>query len=229
MISPLQKSNIKGVVCYQGEAKTKNPQLYAQTFPAIIQNLRNKWHDKTLPFLFVQLAGFMEESNEPVESSWAETRQAQLETIHVPNTGMVVTTDIGEWNDIHPINKKDVGYRLAYNAFGLAYNDVDRTMTSPVSVDYQFTKKEVIVRFDFSGGTLDAKNDEIIVGFEVSADGLHFVKASAIINEDRVVVWNDPLAVRYAWPDHPIRANLLTTKGLPVSPFQIFKNQFKTR
>jgi sialate O-acetylesterase len=112
MISPLVNYGIKGVIWYQGEANTSRAKQYEELFPALIGNWRDKWNMGDFPFLFVQLPNFMEEKKEPSESHWAELRHAQLLTAkNVINTGMAVAIDVGEWNDIHPLNKRTVGKR----------------------------------------------------------------------------------------------------------------------
>jgi len=222
MIAPLVQYRIKGVIWYQGESNTKNPQSYTETFPALIKNWRNKWQVGDFPFLFVQLANYMEETELPTESDWASLRQAQLNTLSVPNTGMAVTIDIGEWNDIHPLNKQDVGNRLAQQAYRLAY-DEDRSESSPVPVKHRFSKNKVTVQF--SHKELVSKNGEALRLFELSDDGKNFQVALAEIKGDKVIVWEEniknPAVVRYAWSDNPVTANLYSIDGLPASPFEI--------
>lgn len=224
MIAPLTSYKIKGVIWYQGESNTKNPSLYARTFPALIGNWRDKWQMGDLPFLYVQLANFMEETKGPVESEWAALRQAQLETLSIPNTGMAVTIDLGEWNDIHPLNKEDVGKRLAQLAYNKAYGE-ELSELSPLPVTCKFSKNKVAVRFSKKG--LKSKDGEPLRLFELSGDGNTFHRALARIKGDQVIIWNEhitePVAVRYAWSNNPARANLYSLEGLPASPFEIRK------
>jgi sialate O-acetylesterase len=222
MISPLVSYKIKGVIWYQGESNAKNPQMYSRTFPALIRDWRNKWQMGDFPFLYVQLANYMDETKGPAESDWATLRQAQLETLTLPNTGMAVTIDLGEWNDIHPLNKEDVGKRLAQQAFKLAYGE-ERSESSPIPIKHKFSKSRVTVYF--SQEDLVSKNGEALRLFEISHDGKTFHIASAQIKGDRVVIWNknitNPTAVRYAWSNNPSKANLYSKEGLPASPFEI--------
>jgi sialate O-acetylesterase len=224
MIAPLVPYKMKGVIWYQGESNADNPQSYRRTFPALIRNWRDKWQMGAFPFLYVQLTSFMEETAEPAESNWASLRQAQLETLTLPNTGMAVTIDIGEWNDIHPLNKKDVGIRLAQQAYKLAYNEII-SVSSPIPVNYRFTKNMVTIHF--SCKDLVSINEEPLRLFEISDDGKQFHIAKARIEEDKVIVWNEnitnPTAVRYAWSNNPVKANLYSREGLPASPFEIRK------
>jgi sialate O-acetylesterase len=224
MIAPLLPYRIQGVIWYQGESNADRPQSYRRTFPALIGDWREHWQTGDFPFLYVQLANFMEETTEPAESNWAALRQAQLETLSVPNTGMAVIIDLGEWNDIHPLNKKEVGERLAQLAFALAYGE-SGARTSPVPVRQRFTRKNACIWF--SHQDLVIQNGQVLNGFEISGDGKHFFKARAEIRGAKVLVWNDqisqPVAVRYAWSDNPHQANLYSGEGLPASPFELRK------
>lgn len=226
MIAPLLNYKIKGVIWYQGESNASNAATYFSTFPALIHNWRNNWGIGDFPFLYVQLANYMDEVEEPTESGWALLRQAQLETLKVPNTGMAVITDLGEWNDIHPLNKLDVGKRLAQEAFKLGYAET-KVSLSPIPKSYKFSKKKVEIAFDYAATGLLSKNGKPLTYFEVSNDGTHFFKASAVIKGKQVIVWNtaieNPTIVRYAWANNPAKANLFSKEDLPVSPFQIKK------
>tara|TARA_R110002049_G_scaffold43555_2_gene128267 strand:+ start:6647 stop:8584 length:1938 start_codon:yes stop_codon:yes gene_type:complete len=228
MISPILKYTIKGAIWYQGESNTGNPDPYFKTFPALIKNWRNKWQLGDFPFIYVQLTNFMEETTEPTESNWAKLRQAQLETLSVPNTGMAVTIDLGEWNDIHPLNKAAVGSRLAQEAFKLGYGE-RITKVSPTPKEYKFSKKKVTITFQDAEIGLKSNNGEALQYFEISNDGKIFQKASATIKHNKVVVWkdklNNPVAIRYAWANNPLKANLFSNAGLPVSPFEIKKQE----
>ncbi|RZM01356.1 MAG: sialate O-acetylesterase, partial [Pedobacter sp.] len=122
MVAPLVNYAIRGVCWYQGESNSGNPTEYARLLPALISDWRAKWRIPSMPFLFVQLPNFMDYNYTPAESNWAAMREAALNTLTVPNTAMAVTIDLGEWNDIHPDNKKDVGIRLALGALKQAYS-----------------------------------------------------------------------------------------------------------
>ncbi|AYN66326.1 sialate O-acetylesterase [Euzebyella marina] len=227
MIAPLLNYKIKGAIWYQGESNTNDPNSYFKTFPALIKNWRAKWDMGDFPFLFVQLANFMEETHEPVESDWAQLRQAQLQTLDLPNTGMAVITDIGEWNDIHPLNKRDVGKRLAQLSFGLAYKD-ENALTSPVPKNADFLTNRVEIEFNYLKEGLMSKNEKPLQTFEVSGDGKTFQMAQARLEGDKVIVHQkgikNPVAVRYAWSNNPAKANLFSKEGLPVSPFELKKD-----
>lgn len=227
MIAPLLNLKIKGVLWYQGESNTKEPISYKKTFPALIQNWRSKWQQEKLPFLYVQLANFMEPFPEPIESNWAALRQAQLETLQLPNTGMAVTIDLGEWNDIHPLNKEDVGKRLALLARKMVYGEKELYAESPTPKNTTFTKDSVIISFKNTGSGLTIKHGNALKSFAISNDGVNYVWAKAILKNNEVIVSHEniknPTIVRYAWDHNPDNANLFTKEGLPASPFEVKK------
>jgi sialate O-acetylesterase len=224
MIAPLLNYKIKGVIWYQGESNTGRPFEYQKLFPALIANWRGKWNQGDFPFLYVQLANFMEVKDQPCESNWAETREAQLKTLAVPNTAMAVIIDIGEWNDIHPLNKEDVGRRLALAARKLAYGDEKVVYSGPIYQSMKIEGNKIILTFTNTGSGLAAKGDGELKYFAIAGADKKFVWAKAKIEGNNVVVWNDqvpnPVAVRYAWADNPEGANLYNKEGLPASPFR---------
>jgi len=228
MIAPLLNGRIKGVLWYQGESNTRNPESYDQTFPALITNWRARWGQGDFPFLFVQLANFMEAKPEPSESNWATLRQAQLNTLSVPHTGMAVAIDLGEWNDIHPLNKQEVGKRLALLARKKAYGESDLSASSPRPRVVMFNTDEVVIQFQDVGDGLVSRANEPLEYFEISTDGKLYIRAKAEIRgTNAVVVWQEgiknPVSVRYAWANNPATANLYSRSGLPASPFQLDK------
>ncbi len=225
MIAPLVNYQTKGVIWYQGESNTDEPDLYQGRFSAMIADWRKKW-GRELPFLYVQLANFMESHPSPSQSNWAELRQAQLNTLEVSRTGMAVAIDLGEWNDIHPLNKEDVGRRLAWQAMKVAYGEMRGAKESPIPLSADFQRRKVVITFKNMGAGLVARNGPL-AHFAISNDGVHFEWASADIKGDAITVWNKkikkPTIVRYAWADNPASANLYGKNGLPVSPFEIRK------
>jgi sialate O-acetylesterase len=224
MISPLLNERIKGVIWYQGESNAGRPAEYRTLFPAVINTWREKWKQGNFPFLFVQLANYMATKEQPGESSWAMTREAQLKTLSVPNTGMAVITDIGEWNDIHPLNKADVGKRLALWAQKQAYGDQKVVYSGPLYQSMKIQGNKVVLQFTSTGSGLMAKGNNELKYFAIAGADKKFVWAKATIEGNRVVVWSDqvpaPVAVRYAWADNPEGANLYNKEGLPASSFR---------
>jgi len=224
MIAPLLNYKIKGVIWYQGESDTYRPFKYRKLFPALINDWRRKWNQGEFPFLFVQLANFMEGKDQPSESNWALLREAQLKTLSVSNTGMAVAIDIGEWNDIHPLNKEDVGKRLALAAFKVAYGDEGVIYSGPIYKCMKIKGNKIIVTFTNTGGGLIVKGGGKLKYFAICGPDRKFIWANAKIEDNKVIVWNDnigsPVAVRYAWADNPEGANLYNKEGLPASPFR---------
>ncbi len=227
MIHPLLNYRIKGVIWYQGESNAGRPQEYRTLFPAMIQDWRNNWKQGDFPFLFVQLTNFMESKPIPGKSNWALLREAQNRTLSLPNTGMAVTIDIGEWNDIHPLNKKDVGVRLALEARRIAYGEEELVSKGPVFESMEITGNRMVLSFANIGDGLVAKGKKRPGGFAVAGESGVFQWASARIKGDKVLLKtkgiDKPVAVRYAWADNPDTANLFNKNGLPAAPFRTDK------
>ena len=224
MINPIISFSIKGVIWYQGESNAGRAYQYREIFPALIGDWRKQWGQDEMPFLFVQLANFKAPVTDPAESDWAELREAQAMALALPSTGMAVTIDIGEADDIHPLNKQDVGKRLALSALKVAY-DRDIVHSGPVynSMSIEGTR----IRLDFTsfGSGLTAKDRYgYLKGFAIAGEDGKFQWAQAFIEGDQVVVYSNrvknPVAVRYAWANNPDDANLYNMEGLPASPFR---------
>ena len=224
MIAPTINYSIKGVLWYQGETNAGKPGEYHELLTALIADWRNKWHTPDLPFIYAQLPNFMEVQYSPAESQWAELREAQLKALHLPNTGMAVTIDAGEWNDVHPLDKKDVGDRLALAAEQVAYGEKTIVSSGPVYQSAKIEGTKIVITFTNIGGGLIAKGGGELTQFAIAGADKKFVWANAVIEGDKVIVSNDdianPLYVRYAWADNPDGANLYNKEGLPASPFR---------
>lgn len=224
MIAPIQNQTIRGFLWYQGESNADQPKTYKKLLPALIGDWRNHWNEGELPFLFVQLPNFMDVNYLPSESNWAELRESQLQALSAPNTAMAVAIDLGEWNDIHPLNKKDVGERLALCAQNLAYGEKDVVYMGPVYQSAKIEGNKITVTFAHTGSGLISIDEEPLSRFEIAGADRKFVWASAKIVGNTVEVWSDnipnPEYVRYAWSDNPDGANLYNKEGLPASPFR---------
>jgi len=222
MVAPVINYSIKGFCWYQGESNAGKPQEYGALQTAQIHDWRNKWKQGELPFLYVQLPGFMDYNYLPSESGWAVLRQQQLNTLAVPNTAMAVAIDLGEWNDIHPDNKKDVGIRLALAARKLAYNE-NIVYSGPLFQSAQIDGSKMILSFQHTGSGLITNDGEELSEFAIAGTDKKFVWAKAKIEGDKIVVWSDevkePMYVRYAWADNPVNPNLYNKEQLPASPF----------
>lgn len=224
MIAPLVGYNLKGVIWYQGENNTNRAYAYRSLFPLMIKDWRKQW-GYNFPFIWVQLANFMSVDVRPKESEWAELREAQNMALSLPATGQVVITDLGEVGDIHPKNKKDVGLRLAANAFQVAYGR-DTIAAGPVYRSMKQISGKIILSFDNIGNGLKAKGDKYgyLNGFAIAGDDRKFVWAKAYIEDNKVVVFNEslkhPVAVRYGWGNNPNDMNLVNSAGYLASPFR---------
>jgi sialate O-acetylesterase len=221
MIAPLQHFAFTGVIWYQGESNTARPAEYFELMSLLVADWRKLWGE-SLPFLSVQLANFMEPALLQANSGWAEVRDVQRRLSQtIPNTGMAVAIDIGEWNDIHPLNKKEVGRRLALQARQRVYGE-KVVCDGPVYQSHVVEGNRIVLHF--REGTDHFRPVDELKGFAVAgADGV-FRLAQAKIEGKTIVVRSDgvpqPVRVRYAWANNPEGANLYNTDGLPASPFQ---------
>lgn len=237
MIAPLIPYAIKGAIWYQGESNAPNAPEYDILFPRMISDWRERWGAGDFPFLFVQLANYKVAPNRPDTNKWARLREAQLKTLALPNTGMASAVDIGNPNDIHPKDKRDVGTRLAQAAKRIAYQQ-DAVPCGPLYAGMKVEGKKIRISFKSTGagltigvppwmpdGTTPAIAEELTDFMVAGADtGWHPAKAR--IDGQSVLVWSDevsaPVAVRYGWSDSPV-INLYNKEGLPASPFRTDK------
>jgi sialate O-acetylesterase len=225
MINPLVPFGIKGVIWYQGEANAGNAQQYKQRFPNMITDWRTKWNQGNFPFLFVQLANYMNPVNEPSEATWAELREAQTQTLGLDNTGMATTIDIGDSANIHPTDKQTVGYRLSLSARKVAYGE-DIVYSGPAYHEMRIEGNRVYITFDQVGSGLKAKDKYgYLKGFTVAGQDHKFKWAMGIVTDKNTVMVicrtiENPVAVRYAWANNPDDVNLYNQEGLPAIPFR---------
>ena len=225
MVAPVTPYRIKGFLWYQGEANADKPYEYRLLLPKLIENWRVEWNQGELPFLFVQLPNYGLPVSEPSESNWAVLRESQLMTLKkVPKTGIAVAIDLGEWNDIHPLRKKDVGNRLALLAQKIAYGEKNLVSSGPLYTSMEVKGNVIWIDFTEIGSGLIAKGNLPLKEFAIAGANKKFVWANAEIVGNSVKVWSDkiekPVAVRYAWADNPENVNLYNKEGLPASPFR---------
>lgn len=220
MIAPMVPYSIRGVIWYQGEANAtvSRAPYYCRLMTTLITDWRKAFGQGDFPFLFVQLANY---ARPGTNDGWPLLREAQLQTLSLNNTGMAVTIDIGEAQDIHPKNKQDVGLRLALPALALAYGE-KVVYSGPIFRQAGREGESMRLWFDHTGAGLSARGG-VLKGFEVAgADGT-FSPAEARIEGATVVVSSPavraPLKARYAWADDP-QATLVNAEGLPASPFR---------
>ena len=227
MIAPLKGYAFRGVIWYQGEANVGRGAQYEHLFPTMIKSWRNEFNQGELPFYFVQLAPFRYSKQAP--QALPEIWQAQLDTLkNVDNTGMVVTTDIGNVEDIHPKNKQEVGKRLARWALADVYQGRLKTTpepkSGPIFKTFEIEGNKIRVQFDHVADGLKIRSpDTELTYFLICGEDEKFVPAMAEIDGETVIVSSPdvakPVAVRFAWED-TAEPNLINTAGLPASPFR---------
>lgn len=227
MLHPLVGLPMRGMLWYQGESNVPRAAEYATSFPVFISDLRRRWGLGDFPFLYVQLAAYLPLArNSLAVSNWAELRDAQRQALALPNTGMVVATDIGDANDIHPRNKRAVGERLAGLALGV------KDAGGPVLRNALPMGGRMELQFDGVAGGLRTIGDEL-KGFAIAdATGIYHAASARITGPDRVQVWHpeikQPASVRFGWVDNPQESNLFGGNGLPATPFRTDTRPFLT-
>ena len=215
MIYPLLPYALKGVVWYQGESNNDRPALYKTILTTLITNWRKDFHQGDIPFLIVQIA--------PNKDMCPELRESQfMVSQKVTNTALIVTTDCGDAENIHPSHKQPVGERLAIAARALAYKERVE-YDGPVYRSFTIKNDEVILNFRHIGKGLTAKRNEELKGFTIAGKDKKFVPAKAVIRGNQIVVSDKnikkPVAVRYGWSNVP-DVNLFNGDGFPASPFR---------
>ena len=229
VLHPTIGYGIKGVIWYQGESNASRAKEYRDLFPFMIEHWRKEWKQGDFPFYWVQLADFKPYQTEPGESDWAELREAQTLTMSkLPHTGQCVITDLGEANDIHPKNKRDVAERLARWAL---VNDYGQKLVyrSPELKDAKFDGGKALLTFDYAPQGLRTVDTDDVKGFAICGEDKKWVWAKASIiggskkGTNQIEVSAEgvakPVAVRYAWADNPV-CNVYSAEGLPVTPFR---------
>ncbi len=244
-LAPALPLKIKGVIWYQGESNVERADAqgvhrqpggqcadescaastseYRYLFADLIRDWRAQFKQGDFPFLFVQLANFLPAYEQPTESKWAQLREAQRQTLELKNTAMTVAIDVGEWNDIHPLDKQTVGERLALGANKLAYGKKSVLASGPSLKQLSAKGNKLVLVFADVGKGLDVHGGDL-KHIAVAGADKKFVWAKAEVKKDKLVVWADSVAepkwVRYAWADNPEGANLYNSAGLPASPFE---------
>jgi sialate O-acetylesterase len=223
MIHALVPFAIRGAIWYQGESNNPDGMLYFEKMKALIGGWRQVWNEGDFPFYYVQIA--------PLDALYENDRlprlwEAQLAALTIPNTGMVVTTDIGDLKDIHPKNKQDVGKRLALWALAKTYGRDSLVCSGPLYKSMAVEGDKIRVRFDYVGGGLASRDGKPLDWFEIAGADKKFVPAEATIDGDSVVVRSEkvaePVAVRFGW-NRAAEPNLMNKEGLPASPFRTDK------
>jgi sialate O-acetylesterase len=216
MISPLVPFRIAGVLWYQGEANTINAYAYKELLSALIQSWKTGWGYE-FPFYYAQIAPYT--YGRPYEG--VEVREAQRKVLSVPNTGMVVLSDIGDTTNIHPKNKQDAALRFANLALNRHYSKVKMEDSGPLYKDMIIDKNKAVISFDHADG-LHVKDDKLNC-FEIAGEDKVYYPATAKIKDNQVIVQSDkvkiPVAVRFAW-SNTATPNLFNAANLPASCFK---------
>lgn len=234
MTAPCHDYTIAGILWYQGESNTHVPGVYLDLQERLIQGYRNKWRDEELPFYYVQLPNYAidiyDSDADETGYGWPAVRELQRQALRMPNTGMVVSMDLGEDNDLHPLNKKDIGFRLALLAATHGYG-IDGEYTGPV-VERLESQAEIgkgckvrIYCSHTKGGmyAYSAEKGKKVTDFEIAGEDGVFYQAQACIEKDGIVVTckevEKPAKIRYCFKNTPGGALIYNRAGLPMSPF----------
>lgn len=231
MLAAFTPYAVRGAVWYQGESNANQPDAYAEFLPLLIADWQREFKREQFPFGIVQLAAFKPFTpNEPAQGGWAFLREAQSHAARtVPNTGLVVTTDIGDAKDIHPRNKQDVAKRLALWALATVYGKNVGSWSGPTfesmkKLTLKDGTKALEIKFNHAEGGLKTRDGKAPGGFAIAGSDGVFHWATARIFKGNVIVFSpnvaDPIAVRYAWQDNPVNANLVNAAGLPADGFR---------
>jgi sialate O-acetylesterase len=220
MVHAIVPYGIRGALWYQGESNRGQGMHYHDLMKGLIGGWRSVWGQGDFPFLFVQLAPFRYDAN---ITALPEIWEAQAATLSVPNTGMAVTTDIGNVTDIHPANKQDVGRRLARWALAKTYGKSDLAYSGPVFESMAIAGDQAELSFAHSTGGLVSRNGKPLTWFSIAGEDKRFYPAEAAIRGDKVVVRSlavpAPVHVRFGWHQEA-EPNLANAAGLPASPFR---------
>jgi len=227
MLSPIRQYSFKGAIWYQGENNVLFASQYREVLPELIKDWRKNFANGDFPFYLVQLPNLnsINSNSQTGGSDWADLRESQVSALKLPNTGMVVTIDLGDSTNVHPKDKSEVARRLALmaekNTYGLSLGEVE----SPMILESKIEGNKVELRFSNIGSGLIARNKYgYLKGFELAGADQKFHYAKAVIEGERVIVCSVevpiPVAVRYAWSSNPSDANLYNTQGFPLVPFR---------
>lgn len=226
MLAPCHNYTVKGFVWYQGESNDKAPQMYEKRLKQLISFWRDRWGLGNLPFLVAQLPNFAIDL--PDDESWPQLREAQRRAGMLPDVAATVNIDLGEWNDLHPLNKKGVAYRLSLAARALAYGE-RIAWQGPEVLACRRRKDKIVLTFSNAEEGLLTQDSERPGEFEVAGADGRYVPVEAL-TEGRTVILKsgqiqNPCSVRYAWRNNPDRGLLYNREGLPASPFQVQVSQ----
>lgn len=231
MTAPCHKYTIAGIIWYQGESNTHVPDIYLDLQERMIKGYRAAWQEEKLPFYYVQLPNFAidlyDSDADETGCGWPSVRELQRQALKIPDTGMVVSMDLGEDNDLHPLNKKDLGFRLALLAAAGVYGqDVEYTGPVPETIDWKEEENLIVITCSHVGEGMYAQSqrkEKRITDFEVAGEDGRFYPALAQIHKDRILVSCKevvkPEQIRFCFKNTADGALIYNGAGLPMSPF----------
>jgi sialate O-acetylesterase len=228
MVYPIVPFGIRGALWYQGESNRGQGVGYEQRMNALINGWRSVWNQGDFPFLYVQIAPYkyvkppMTDPDNLLPQLW----EGQTKVLGMKNTGMIVTTDITNLDDIHPRNKQDVGKRLALWALAKTYGKTNVVYSGPLYKSMKVEGNKIRIEFDHVGGGLKSRDGKPLSWFTIAGKDGDFVEANAVIDGKSVVVSSDkiaePAAVRFGW-NELAEPNLMNVEGLPAGPFRTLR------
>ena len=226
MIAPVAPYALRGGLWYQGYSSRFRAEAYKTLFPLLIRSWRERWGQGDFPFYFVQHANFATRDKDADRHLLAAIREAQTEGLKEPNTGMVVTIDVGDSRYLHYSDKRPVARRLSDMALARTYGREDIVCQSPMFREANADGGRILVGFDHAAAGLKTRDGKPIGSFQIAGQDGQFVPAQAkLVAADTVAVWSErvsaPVSVRYAWADDPVDANLCNSAGLPAAPFRM--------
>lgn len=224
MIAPLRDFPFKGILWYQGESNLANPDIYADLLEAMVSAWRKQF-GRELPVVVMQLPGYMSAHEQPVETSWTKIRQQQyVAAQRIKRASLAPTFDTGEYNDIHPQDKKTAGVRAAQQMRRLVYGDKGRDCDVPKPLSARVKNGKAVISFEGIGSGLVAKGDGLR-NFAILVNGKYQWVEACIAPDGRSVEVSLPegvtgTTVRYGWDDYP-QPSLFNKEGVPAPQFQI--------
>jgi sialate O-acetylesterase len=222
MVAPVVKFKIKGFIWSQGEADAAHPGLYAESFSKMIRNWRNAWDMGDLPFLFVQSTSYMPQPDQETYTR-VKLREAQAEALKLPNTGMVVSVDLGDPYDVHAKNKKEIGRRLALQALRKVYNR-QVIADGPVYKSYVAEKECIRILFETLGAGIQWKEVPGKMAFRVIGHDEEFCVFDVKVVHDEIIICvkskTQVAEIHYAGNDYPV-CSVYNSEGLPAASFYI--------
>ncbi len=222
MLQRIIPYTLRGFLYYQGEEDAKRPSIYQKLLSRMIRQWREDWEDHTLPFMIVQLP-MHRYKHEPDNQTWCLIREAQMRTYQtLKNTGIAVIIDCGEFNEIHPKDKKPVGERLELQALYQVYHKIsDQEAYGPIFKSYQIVEGKIELSFDYANNGFEVRGEA--AGFEIAGEDLNYLKAEITLLGNKILVSSqevdNPVFARYCWTNYG-EVTIFGRNGIPLAPFR---------